>query len=190
MEGTYALSPASPITIASASETGDWRWRYVPSASGTYMMKAVLACGALGADCDAYNTDRVVAESWGGWSAGRMFGGTKQRYRINLAERENVSVGITDTNAGCSLAISVYAPASMAYFNQAPAGPRQPVMRWTTGGHSGPTASHGRTAGGSIQAMNAGEYLFDVQPVGGSTCSAYRIYFQRSTTQGPTWPTW
>lgn len=51
-------------------------------------------------------------------------------------------------------------------------------------------ASHGRTAGGSIQAMNAGEYLFDVQPVGGSTCSAYRIYFHRSTTQGPTWPTW
>jgi len=190
--GTWSLaSGTTSVTVPVGTSTSRFAFALTASGNGPYTVQANLACASGTTPCDVSEAPvRGAVAAWGDRFAGRLDGTTSvHEFTIDLAERDNVSVSVTDNDTTCRPRIEILPPPIQRYFLDA-SGNQQAALVWDDGAPVNHVSADTVGAGGHFEAATAGAYRIRVRPQPMMSCPWYRLHVARTYASPYPRPSW
>jgi len=189
--GTWSVSAGTAtVTVPVGSNVSRFAFALSALGDGAYTVRANLACASATTPCDvSQSPSRAAVNAWGDRFAGRLDGATNiHEFTIDLAERDNVSVSVTDNDLACRPRIEVFPADVQRHFLDA-AQVMQPVFVWDDGAPVNHVSADTVGAGGHFEAATAGTYRIRVRP-GAAACPWYRMHIAKVYPSVDARPAW
>lgn len=191
-DGTWAAFGVDNLAQAIIDQVGAWRITVFPPASASsYSIVATHDCPIETPYCDVTSAPVNAEHPWGDLFGGRLpLPSSQRRFRVvGLADDDEVSVSVVDSDPACRLRVRVYGPSILGYFGGAS------IMSWTDGAMFSDLSGYSPPGpGGHFSAMRGGAWTVTVDndpntPGGAVPCPYFHVMLARGhrLTSMPAW---